>query len=338
MTPCGYDYFRAINNPFDIALNPCIPSHLSFPTQKLKVLTRGVFQLGLDGQGGVAMWPWRGASNELILAGQNSLPFLKTSNATTTGGNGYYWTNTQALSTADTTVTGYPGTTSPYNTNDLSTDSRRSVKLVAAGVRVQYIDKVLDMSGSYIAWRNPIASNSLPADRDNVADLLRVNHAIQERVGSNWASVAYRPIAQGDLDSVNGMPTNLATPADRLACGVFVANGQAGARFEFEGVAYYEIAGPGTPLTPSYADPTTLGVVVSSDTGTIITNGSLNERAQTQSMLLTLRNMGYSAVETGGRVLGTAGRIVETANQAATGVALVGGVAAMLRGRARQRG
>lgn len=212
-------------------------------------------------------------SRDTIVSGANQCPAILTTNSTYPNTD-FAFTNADTVANpAPADYSAYYGATSPYTASQVGggfvlAQSYRSVKLVAAGVRVQYVDKVLDMSGDYIAWRNPNASNALDAAADTVADLLAVNAASQQRVTEGWAGSTYIPVVESDLQAYEN-PANYAAsggygnPFRRLACGLFIANAQPSQRFAFEAVAFFEISGRGISTVPSHSDPATLGAILS---------------------------------------------------------------------------
>lgn len=337
MTPCGYDYFRALANPFDLDINPCIPGLFPTPSMKYKITTRGTFQVGTQGVGGVAMWPLRGAFSDMTVVGTAQQMFLAATNSTYARTD-YDFLNSHRFDPAvRTDLNLYAGSTSMFTAAAFGNLSNRSIKLVAAGLRVQYVDKVLDMSGNYVTFRNPAPSSSIDASIDTPADLLRVNAADFRRVGEGYVGVAYRPLLETDTMAVPDPgysavmgSTNFTA---RLAGGVLVTNAQAGARFAFESVAFYEAYGPGLATTPSHSDPHTLGIVISSDTGTLNPVLSANEREQWAQIVSTVRDLGYS----GARALGHSFASGVGNALTSAGSSLVRGVASALQRRARGR-
>jgi hypothetical protein len=162
----------------------------------------------------------------------------------------------------------YGGSSSPYLAADFGADSRRQVKLVGAGLRVQYVDKVLDMGGDYCIWRNNNMTDLIPASADTLSDLLATQNAVQQRVGGDWVGVTYTPQAVDDFKPVKepGVVANLGIGSDsigsRLAGAILISNGSPGARYAFEFVAFYEAMGASLPLTKSHSDPQGLGAVL----------------------------------------------------------------------------
>lgn len=347
MAPCAFEYFRALHDPFSLATNPCIPAAFSAQSQKIRATTRGTFRVGGNGSGGVAFWPFRGAFRDIATAGTSFAPCLIATNDTYNQPD-FNFTN-NAVVTATPGLDYYPGTTSPY-TNAEFTSTARTVRLVAAGLRVQYIDKVLDMSGDYIAIRNPSCTTGFAADQDTVSQLLANRTATYNRVTEEWCGVTYAPLKATDLDPIPapGLASTVLNQVSenavgaRFAGGVFIQNAQPGQRFGFEFIGYYECAGPALPTTYSHTDPQSLGIV------TEVTMSELPDpdlsRAERTGMTALARsaaNLGYDAVNVVGQGMITAAgnyisRAAGNAAAAGAGPALAVVMQGLRRGRPRQ--
>lgn len=322
LTPCAYDYFRVLYNPFDVNIMPCIPGMIPTPTHKFKVTTRGSFQVGTSGCGGIAFWPGRMISRTLIpsYGGDTIAPAIITTTAAYAGID-YSFTNSKWVSVpVAPELAVYPGITSTYEVATLGgytgpaglrTDSFRSAKLVGAGVRVQYVDKVLDMSGDYVVWRNPNPTSTLPASGDNLADLLAVNAACLTRVGEGYCGVSYLPLLEADLAA---LPEPGKAPYDtviaptetnwtnRLAGGVFITNAQPGQRYAFEAIAFFELSGKAVPVTASHSDPSALGAILSINTPTVVPDMPKAESTAFRMLKETVGSMGYAGLQVLGAI------------------------------------
>lgn len=51
LMPCTRHYISALTNPFDLHANPCVPDMHAIPTKKLRMVSRGTFQIGSQGVG-----------------------------------------------------------------------------------------------------------------------------------------------------------------------------------------------------------------------------------------------------------------------------------------------
>lgn len=337
MSPCALDYMKALHNPFDLQVEPCIPTITALPSHKMRVMTRGTFRVGTTGYGGIALWPMRLLTRDtgLTPAGTTAFPAIVATNETfdTTD---FWFTNLSTVAVAETRLNYYAGATSAYTLSQLGNSggtlvpSNRTAKLVAAGIRVQYVDKVLDCSGDYIAWRNPAPRYSLTADQDTVTQLLAQNNAVQGRIDGDWAGVTYHPVReddyQGRLDPAYWMAAGGVAAEDisqRLACGLFIANAQQGARFAFEVVGFFEVAGPAISTTQSHSDPVALGLINSAERLTSTLNLREEERNAQRSLLRSAASLGYSGI--------TALTSTEGLNRVGAAVSLLSGMHALGR-------
>lgn len=263
MTKCGAEYFRAIHNPFSLRVMPCVPSLIPLPSHKISVITRGDFQVGTNGNGGIAFWPHRMLSK--TLAPQNTaVPNLVTpAVVTSTAGIQYVdypILNDSIVDTASNDRVLFPGQTSLFNYTDFLNTSRQA-KLVGAGIRVYYEDKALDRKGSFIVWRNNQASIQRNLTNDGLTELLNNGTAAKLQISEARAvSVSYMPIIETDLTTtytttgVNWLTSSTASVANRLACAILVSKAAADTTYAFEAVAYFEVYGDNLPLTASHSD------------------------------------------------------------------------------------
>lgn len=324
MSKCGQTYMHALYDPFTAEGNICVPALLPLPSQKIKVLTRGTFQLSTSGFGGVAFWPFRMRSRDFYMSGPNIMPAVVTSN-NTTADTDFKFTNYTAFDPAVVTgVTGYAGLTSPYSVADLDTGFDRAVKLVASGIRVCYEDKEIDRSGVYVTWRNPAVSAATGVAADDLSTFLAYNMASQTRVSDlGSAGVSYLPVVETDLQAqiASSAGTIQSGIQGRLAGAVFIANGQPSARYAFECVAHFEVYGRSIPTTPSHSDVQAVSIAVGASTS-IPPNPSLSnqladavrnayQRANDNQMSIDLGGLGRLFAQMGAAYLKK--RLVEAA-------------------------
>lgn len=272
LTACATKYKVALYDPFR-AIAPCVPTSFAVPSLKFTVWVRGTFQVGTAGVGGVAVWPFRlwannaQAANVAITAW--NYPIVTTSSTYTA--TDYSFTNLSGAvfglpgvpGVAPTLgQVGWPGTNSPYSQNDFVPGTARSVRLVGSGVAVEFCDQVLTRSGEYSIWRNPGNATYLTGNYDTVGQLTALKAVSFTRVTENQVGTSYLPILAGDTAPIYEPGVNPLTPGvvtqditSRLGYGVFIANAQAGARYNFSVIAHFEAYGPTMATTPSSSDP-----------------------------------------------------------------------------------
>jgi len=317
LTPCGLDYFRALNMPFSPNLNPCIPSAMPLPSQKYRVTSRGTFRTNAAGAACIALWPFRALASDLIPApGGNSAPFVLATDSTTTVTPANYDVLNQAIGNTGaapwTGCTLYPGATSPFNQAFFAGGSGRSVKLVASGLRIRYTGPIVSMGGRLIAWRNPLLTGTVAATQDSIASFLALNSAATARITDQWFELTYRPVAELDLAPVSepGVPNLYTAPGgsvinNRLAL-AFMVEDLPSNSFEFEAIAYFEATGPGLSTTASHADPVALATVMSATPTSVDPDPVTAQPGAIRQFYATVRDMGYQSLRGMGERMFTA--------------------------------
>lgn len=306
ITPCGRDYFRALTTPFSPGLSPCIPSAMPLPSQKYIVTSRGSFRTNAGGAGGIAMYPFRGFASNLMDASLalEKAPFISATSAAWAGSSADY-----SFLNSSTAVPGaglwagvdvYGGATSPYTSSMFGSGLGRSIKLVAAGLRIRYTGAIVNMGGRVISWRNPQNTSLVQGTQDSLQQFLALNAAATSRTTDAWFELTYRPIMETDLQSTQDPGRSSLYGANssienRLGL-AFLIEDLASQSFEFEGVAYYEATGPGIPTTPSHADPQTLAMVMSATPTRVNPDASEAGRDAVSHLLKVVREAGYAGI------------------------------------------
>lgn len=305
MTPCGRDYFRALNFPFDLNLAPCIPAAMPLPSQKFVTTSRGSFRTNAAGAGGIALFPARGFCSDLQTSAGAFAPFIIGTNPAWPGSNVDYSFLNQSVGTSGVGVwTGldlYAGAASPYVSAAFGVGTARSMKVVASGLRIRYTGPIVNMGGRVISWRNPQNTAQVAATQDGIQQFLANNAAATSRTTDQWFELNYRPIIEADLAPIDqpGNPAhygNNSLITNRLAL-AFLVEDLPSSSFEFEAVAYYEATGPGIPTTPSHADPQTLSMVLSATPVRVDPDPATSRAGAVRQLLDTVRQAGYQGVQ-----------------------------------------
>lgn len=281
-TRCGLDYIHALYDPFSVLGEPCIPGDFPIESQKFRVTSRGTFNVGTQGVGGIAFWPFRGFYSDTFLVNANTNDAVALVATTATyAQTDHSYLNSGSPAVADATISRLHGVTSPYTAVNFKENTRRAIKLVAAGLRVSYCGKVTDMQGEYTVWRNPGVSSAIPGTADTMGDLLAQNSASMLRINEQTVGVTYFPLRADDLAAVyepgyntgDGSSKMFTDPlASRLAGGIAINGATAGAPFTYEFIGFYEALGVGLPKTPSHSDPTMISAAVAASAGPVQPN------------------------------------------------------------------
>lgn len=253
----GAKYVVALHNPFDErAYGAGIPDQFCVPSQKYSVKCVGSFATGTNGIGCLAFRPFQMFASDRKASDNYSVGAIITSNSTSDYADfpafAYYH---KADANAKLSVDA--GTNSPYTRASFAADTARSVRLVGASVRIKYVGKVLNSSGSVIVFQNPSLAHSIPAGLDDVAGLMAVQSAYrgQEVPGKVW-EMSYAPLAPTDMEpilepgeysAIN--PISQGSMLCRLAGGFAISGTEPGAPYDYEAIAHFEAYGRGLPKT-----------------------------------------------------------------------------------------
>lgn len=263
VSKCTKEYAAALVNPFGARqVLPCIPDNIVMPSLKLQTKIRGVFSTGTLGTGFVVLNPWQMLSNDngFGTTAINS-PVVSTTNA--------YPLNSFSISVAGGMFV-QPGLTASNSNSDLNiaftTTAGRQMRLVAAGLKVQYIGSSFRNQGRVVLATN--TANTPFANFVTGAGLLLNNYNISVPVSRKSEYVFYRPDSHGLLsyfDYSSYLPSLTPANADRKSLLIYVEGGdtEVPQSFEFEAVAYFEIIGPNMTLSTSHSDPSGLGATLS---------------------------------------------------------------------------
>lgn len=239
---CVMMYADALLDPFNTEAGVCIPSELfPIPSSKAKLYRRGRFNLGTTGFGYILVKP--DTSNDGVA--------INTTTSSSVGGSG------TALS-AFSFLTGAAFAQSPYATAAFAAGGIIS-RIAAIGIRVKYIDKLMNRNGMCCGFEDPDHSDVSSKSYDT---LLASPYSMPKRIGDDeWdMSICYSgPVNPTDVDFVSGSATPLGVPSF-LA---IVLSGVAGDQYEYEVVEHVEYAGSTVVnKTPSHADAELFGKVV----------------------------------------------------------------------------
>lgn len=237
---CVTHYAHGLIDPWGAEPGICVPAEL-FPisTNKMKVLVPGTLQLGTTGVGFIVCRACVAAD----------AAFAITTTATSVG------TETTPFNGFTNLATHMP-TQLLYVTADFVpvTESTMSSRCAALGVRVKYIDKLMDMNGICVGMEHPDHVSLLTTGTYDI--LNKSQYSVRKRVGpeKEWdCEISYSgPTAPNDADLVGGTVTPLG-PGQFMCIAI---KGEPGDLYAFEVVEHVELAGTKVlSRTKSHAEP-----------------------------------------------------------------------------------
>jgi len=211
LSACAAKFARAICDPFSLeARGACIPTFPAAPSQKVTLFSRFTLGVGTQGLGFIYITP--------TLAADQFTAFYTT--PTFTG------STLGALSATNTTVSGVAGLNwagCPYNSANLTStigDSEEGVggRLVAVGIRIQYIGTTLNESGLYTAYAHPthLNVNYFNGSPMTVGSLGSLSNAITRPVTREPLELTMFPVDASELAYAN--QSLGATPSNASDC------------------------------------------------------------------------------------------------------------------------
>lgn len=278
----GFQWEALLNNPFRTPKHSVgIPDGLSLPTAKMGFSTSGTFKVAANTQAGIVLNPWfignapaTGLTNNSCMApvhifstngagtgvftataGPPNLTWILRNDATGRG---------LSESIKDTSATAANGDATAYFVESpLTSDQVRTVfnesnssgstvgynwRVVAAGLRVQYVGSNSTRSGRYLLYEDPCNDNEIlnygaapGLGLDNVVS--DPNTCIQVPVGEKEVMVRYRPKRKDDFDFVDARDRDAGTSAQYIPMAIQIDNLTTDGLFIWEAVTHIELIG-----------------------------------------------------------------------------------------------
>lgn len=300
LSECLINYARASIDPFETLENlPCVPDPMSLPSTKFMARCQGTMTVGVSGSGFIAMNPWAMAINDVQpQEATMNFPILASTSAFD-------------LSTTDfREISRASGRTQGFNSNSQFDSSafledaaiRSVIRLVAAGVEIDYIGQLLNQSG---------AVTVLQADGLNTfGDLLPFQEIRQNprsvtcaNAKDNRCYVSYYPTNSDVLSYkslANYMPIESYPGSHNYPLLIFVTGATPGITFNFNAIAYFESQIPYGHVTPSESDPIGFPAFMSARTAVQPTADPRNDLRAVLTQ--TLKNIAHSISGYGGTI------------------------------------
>jgi hypothetical protein len=249
---CLLSYAQAAINPFaQIAKLPCIPDNVCAPSFKYRTVIDTTMAVGTRGTGYAMLNPWMMAfNNPGTPASGSDAPCITT--AATYDRDDYYVDNDYIT---DNQVQTH-NANSPY---DLATLTPGSLRLVAAGIEIQYTGQLLNQSGVVTTLQNDGMKTfqSIGTDISQVKYNQRASVCPVSRESSCYCR--YEPTSSDFNDYApiyDYQPTQLPGTGNYIyPLGTFVTGATPGTTFRVRCVAFFELQLSNAPSTPSDSDP-----------------------------------------------------------------------------------
>jgi len=276
LSQCSRDYATALIDPWSCKRAPCVPDTIVLPSYKFGSRMKGIFTVGSNGVGYVAV-------NAYAVSPTPAGEVQQFSGLATNGafaGDAY---ESSAL-----------GTDAQYNDGFLTTarigfqTGKVQWRLVGCGVKARYMGTEIARSGRVTAYRSTFNSNI--AACSNSQTLLQSREATASPADRKYHYVTYRPAVPDDVaysdQIINAM--NLL---------IIVDGGQPGQSFEYDAQWWFETIGGQLPsLTMSHSDPVGMAAVVGALPTTQPTNSPEAELSSFWNKVVSVAKEAFSFI------------------------------------------
>jgi len=269
LTKCAASYMHALVRPFhlldgmdqdtfwgrvygDLGL-PCIPTYPAVQSRKMYTLVRGDMVCGTNGSGVILCSPSRLAND---YASDDSNCPIQVSTST--------WAGTTSFPVCDQFIVHAPpvgiaavNINTDYNSASLALSSGSTVqgvkyRVVAAGIRLQYVGNALTRSGTYHMIQTP---DHASLSNSSINSLSNIPSYMEKCVDNKWHTITYCPVYEEETkyyadgvvnnaaDNVGLSPAIMPIALLNHYLGILVVGAAASAPFRFEVLIYYEVIG-----------------------------------------------------------------------------------------------
>lgn len=251
LSECLMLYARASIDPFgNFQQMPCIPDTITAPSFKFRTFVDTNIFVGTETVGYAAFNPWTMACNDNGSAGEVfDYPIIGT---TATYNQSSYTASAAALAA---------GQIFASNSNSFYSDSTitpGSLRLVAAGLELEYSGQLMDQAGviSVIQWDG---LNAVP--NPSTTDQIRLNQRTMSCPTQREARcyVRYEPV---DSENFSYAPLSQYRPSQNPTLDpkyypllVYISGATPGTSFRIRAVSFFELQLSNAPISPSESDP-----------------------------------------------------------------------------------
>lgn len=241
LSPCTVHYAQGLTHPFSLRTPTCIPDLLSLPSKKVRVLTKGTFSTGVNGNGYILANPHTKSNNSHIAVATNSL---------------YSGTMASAVSDAvGASLEAKFAAKIPYQNAAFGTSGVQG-RVVAFGLRIRYTGPALYAAGQIIGFLHP-DNRSLLGENGN--SFVQYEQASSFPVNKEWTTCVYKPVKPGEYEytsnAVADADNTQGYPMIFMIDGTYNAAGSVGpSSFEWQIIQFIEYIGSVDNITKSHSD------------------------------------------------------------------------------------
>jgi len=250
LSECAGMYAMSLANPYTGPL-ACVPTFPSITTRKFRTFVRGVFNCGTV-IGFIVMDPF-------------SMAFNNNTQAVVSSALGFLGPNID-FSAIAANVSRY-ASNSDYTQADFGDEMGQGLRVVSAGLRVQYAGSLLNVGGISYSLQEP---NHVSLQNYTLSDMGAYNESERERIEpEGWISLYYKPVVNDEISLFRNQDYAAVAPASGAYSssltnylGIMLYPSSVGSLFNFEAYATFEASGAEIRgKTPSSSDPVGFGAI-----------------------------------------------------------------------------
>jgi len=300
LSECLLLYAQASIDPFARLIKmPCIPDNLCAPSFKFMSKVETQFTVGQTGIGFVAMNPWTMAGNNFGFPST----YVDAPIACTTGNYTLATVNIGAAEVTNGDIEIF-NSNSPFNA---VTIQGTPLRLVAAGIEIEYTGQLLNQSGAITVVQQPgLQYTPNPSTVSGIRLDPRARTCANSK--DNRCYVSYYPTNEDVLSyklGTNYVASDIGGPTNNHPLLIVVSGATPGITFMVRAVAYFEMQLAIADATPSEADPIGFPAFQAARTQTL---PSSSPQSDLRSVLLnTVKNIGRTISGMGGTIGGAIG-------------------------------
>jgi len=269
LSDCLVEYAKAMIDPFDTVPNPCIPDNICIPSYKFNCKVESTFTVGLMGTGFVLFNPWSMAANDVAATGASiDFPIIvSTANYTRID------VNPSIARLSNGEILGF-GSTSPFTFAEFGNDQIQ-MRLVAAGVEIEYIGELLNQSGCVTTLQNNgLQPFIFPTEIVTLQSNPRARTCANSK--ENRCYISYTPtnsnvLSYGSINQYLPSQQNVPTLTNHPLV-IAVSGATPGITFRLKAMAFFEMQMDNTNVTPSESDPIGFPAFLAAKTAVVATD------------------------------------------------------------------
>lgn len=256
ISECTLLFAQAQIDPFvKLTKMPCIPDNICVPSYKFSCKSEGTMTVNTVGTGFIGFNPWAMVVYDLVDDSHINKPILYT-NASDASPD--YFANAATIASG---AIGTSNSNSPFSVTQFSfnTKSNSVLRLVAAGVEIEYTGQILNQSGAITVLQNDglrdVQNTTTVSQLQSNPRSKTCGNSKDNRCYISYSATDPYFLGYHTLSEFNPANIDSGTSPHYTPMVIFVSGATPGITFHFKAVSYFECQLPNADATPSESDP-----------------------------------------------------------------------------------